>query len=77
VVRCGVRAVVITPTDVEKNSPISMKATGILNKPTSSGKYNLNVKYAGATLYSHEGNICGDETVGVDAGYEVSHQGGD
>lgn len=34
---------------------------GVLNKPTLSGTYTLAVIYEGAQLYSHSGNVCGEE----------------
>jgi len=54
----------VTPT-VVKNQKATLTASGILNKPTTSGQYVLDVKYAGTSLYSHTGNVCVDESVAL------------
>jgi hypothetical protein len=40
-------------------------AEGTLTKPTLSGTYTLSVVYEGAQLYSHAGDVCGNETVAL------------
>lgn len=57
--------VTLEPEDVSKNELITLKASGVLVKPTTKGTYTLDVKYAGTTLYSHTGNVCGNEKVAV------------
>lgn len=56
-------AVVVEPTDVQKNQLVTLKASGILNKPTTSGTYQLTVTLSGAEVYSHSGSVCGTEAV--------------
>lgn len=56
-------SVVVDPANVQKNQLVTLKADGILNKPTTSGTYQLSVNLGGADIYSHSGSICGNEAV--------------
>ena len=58
-------AVTLAPSDIKKGQPVSINATGTVNKPITSGAYVINVKLGGATLYSHKGNVCVSETVNL------------
>jgi hypothetical protein len=55
----------LSPTNIVKNQKATMSAAGILTKPVTSGTYELNVKYAGATLYSHSGDVCSPQKVNL------------
>jgi len=55
----------ITPSSIQKNQLVTVSASGVLTKPTLSGRYSLSVTYEGAQLYSHAGNACGNETVSL------------
>lgn len=63
----------ITPEQVSKDQLVTVSASGVLNKPTFSGKYTLAVKYEGAVLYSHSGSACGNETVSLPLNAGVIH----
>jgi hypothetical protein len=56
-------SLVVTPSSIVKGSPASLTASGTLIKPLTSGTYNIDVQYAGSSLYSHAGNVCVDEKV--------------
>lgn len=55
--------ITVSPADVQRNQLITLKASGVLNKPTTDGTYRLSVNYAGSELYSHTGSLCGTDQV--------------
>ncbi|CAN0226430.1 unnamed protein product [Laminaria digitata] len=52
--------VTITPSSPKRGEPVSMKATGTLTKPMSTGSYTLGVKLGSSEVYTHDGSLCGD-----------------
>jgi len=58
----------VEPKDIQKNQKVSLSASGVLNKPTTSGTYELNVFLAGSSIFSTKGNACGDSDVTLPLG---------
>lgn len=55
----------ISPTSPKRGKPVTMKATGTLTKPLTSGSYSLAVKLGASEVYTHDGPLCGDSLAKV------------
>lgn len=60
----------ISPASPKRGKPVTMKATGTLTKPLTSGSYTLVVKLGASEVYTHDGPLCGDSSAKV-----IQHSG--